>query len=153
MEISGRNKVLVINDPAISALHLLYESKYARIEYHDFLQMFVHIWSINTIEMVREEFMGEMQVLAGFFKQMKVKRVFVDQRGFYFEIDRDMQSWIDYNVNRILFEKNVEKIAFVVPPDILARMSMQSLFGHEYSSKLPTRWFDSFDQAKGWIEK
>jgi hypothetical protein len=131
----------------------LYDSKFSRIEYIEELEMIVHIWKIGTVTMLEDDFKSEMKALSEFFKRYKPKRVFVDQREFYFTVLSDLQQWVDVNVNRILLEQGVEKVAFIFSPDILAKITVAQIFGEENSKFLNVRFFEDYGEAKKWIEQ
>ncbi len=130
----------------------LHDSRYARIEYIEDLQMIVHLWKIDSVNLTEEDFKNEMQTLAGFFEQYKPKRVFVDQREFYFTVVPGLQRWVDTNVNKILVDNGTEKVAFVVSPDILAKLTVTQTLSENYSQNLNVRFFDDYKDAKQWIE-
>ena len=130
----------------------LHDSRFARIEYIEDLQMVVHIWKIESVNLTEEDFKNEMQTLAFFFKQYKPKRVFVDQREFYFTVVPGLQRWVDTNVNKILVDNGTEKVAFVVSPDILAKLTVTQTLSESYSQNLNVRFFDDYKDAKQWIE-
>ena len=132
---------------------VLHESKYAKIELDDDLNMVTHTWTYHTTEMTEKDFKDEMTVLANVFKKYRPKRVFVDQRNFFFTILPSLQQWIDINVNKILYDNNCQKVAFVVSPDVLAKLTTDQTFESGYSSQLNVKFFDNIVEAREWIKQ
>ncbi len=132
---------------------VLHESKYAKIELDDDLSMITHTWTYRTTEMVEKDFKDEMTILADFFKKYRPKRVLVDQRNFFFTILPALQQWIDINVNKILYDNNCQKVAFVVSPDVLAKLTTDQTFESGYSSQLNVKFFDNIVEAREWIKQ
>ncbi len=130
---------------------LLHDTEFSAIEYDDKKSLVRHVWKDATESMTEDQFKEEMQKLAEVFEQYKPKYVFVDQRDFEFVVIPSLQTWVDQNVNRILVENKCEKLAFVVPEELLAKLSVSQTLQESYSQNLNVRFFDDYHEAEAWL--
>ncbi len=130
---------------------VLYDSDFSYIELDKAKNIVKHVWKESSRGISDEQFRREMEKLAAVFEQYMPDYVLVDQRQFYYVVVPSMQVWVDENVNRILVENKCKKIAFVVPPELLAKLSVSQTLQERYSQNLNVHFFDEYDQAVNWL--
>ncbi len=129
----------------------VYMSEYQNIQYNEDKSLIKQVWSEKTQYMTDEEFQEEMQKLAENFDKYKPNYVFIDQRNFLYVVVPSMQRWVDMNVNKVLVLNKCKKIAFIVPPDFLAKLAVSQTLQESYSQNLNVRFFDKEDDGWEWL--
>ena len=130
---------------------VIHDSNFASIELDEAKRLVKHVWKEASRTMSDAQFREEMETLAGVFERYRPEYVLVDQRHFYYVVVPSIQVWVDKNVNRILVENECKKLAFVVPTEMLVKLSVSQTLLEGYSQNLNKRFFDNYDEAIDWL--
>ncbi len=131
---------------------VLHSSQYSKIKYFPQLGLINYVWFATSKEIKEEDFVEEMEVFAKIIDQYKPRYVIVDQSNFFFVIVPSLHKWLDETIHRRLFENRCEKLAFLVSPDIMTRLSVSLVNQGQYSMLLDVRFFENYDELCKWLD-
>jgi len=108
-------------------------------------------WTNVKKKMSIAEYQDEMFNYLKFTSQYKTKNALINALDFGFLITPEVQRWVDENIAQKANEI-VENIAFVLPDDFFANVSIQQTMGeHEGMKYQNIRYFKTLESAKEWL--
>ena len=131
---------------------ILHSSQYSKIKYFPQLGLIKHVWFSASKNMLEDDFVAEMKVMAKIIDHYKPRYMIVDHRNFFFVVVPSLHQWLDETIHRRLFENKCEKLAFLVSPDLLTRLSVSLVNEEQYSRLLEVRFFENYDELCEWLD-
>lgn len=98
------------------------------------------------------EFMAYLQKWAEFVEHYQPVAFLVDSRQGHKVITPDLQEWHDQTIVPSYIRGGVRKIAFILPQDIFAVVSLEQTFSEENAlNELRTGYFEDSQKAREWL--
>ncbi|MCG9970614.1 response regulator transcription factor [Christiangramia crocea] len=128
----------------------IYESDYLIIQFEKENDRFVQFWksspaSFKTLKV-------ELLNYTGLYEKYRPSQALWLQQHFSLPLDKQMDEWIETNVNIPCVENGNEKVAFVVGKDVLVHLSVINSF-EETSSIVNHNHFASEKEAREWLDE
>ncbi len=130
---------------------ILFENKYIKVRFNEQFNVFESEWYKEAETMSAVEFKKCIAQFAQNIETRKPKGFLTDSRNGHFTMPPDIQTWHDNDIIPIYIRSGIKKIAFILPPDIFASISLEQTFEEEKAKVLHTRFFEDADEAFQWI--
>lgn len=98
-----------------------------------------------------EEFKYSMLEVANIASNHTVRGILVDARRFSFTISLGVQEWYDANIVPKHLAAGIKKMAFLLPEDVMAQVSIELTMDEEQAKSQETRYFDTYENAEKWL--
>ena len=129
------------------------ENKFAVHIVHIYESLLEQKWLDASIEMTDEAYKAEMHTYLKTVEQFKLKHALINSKKFGYAITPNIQTWVDQEI-ATKANKIVEKIAFVVPVDIMSEISIQQTMEEAEAVKYKKiAYFDNSQKALEWLLK
>lgn len=126
----------------------IYQSDYLSIHVEN--EIMIQEWSQNPL--TNTEFKKELKSFLKIFKKQKPRGVLWLQEYFDLQIPEDLYQWIEKNILMPQYKAGLRKLAFTVPIEQLAHLSIIDSFNN-VSSVLQPRYFLSKEKALNYINE
>ncbi|MDX1544872.1 MAG: LuxR C-terminal-related transcriptional regulator [Christiangramia sp.] len=128
----------------------IYESDYLIIQYEKENDRFVQFWKASppSFDILKEELL----TYTGYYKKHRPSQALWLQQNFCLPLNKEIDEWIEENVNIPCVECGNEKVAFVVGKDVLVHLSVMNSF-EEMSSVVSPNHFASEQEARQWLDE
>ncbi len=129
----------------------IYESKYVDYYYDDENKYIFQVWKNYDETMTEEDFKKGMLDSNKLVDKYMPNKSMVDSRYMNFIVTPELQKWVDTNITG---EANVflRKVAFIVPEDLFAQISIQQTNEEEEGSKYEgLGYFTTKEEALEWL--
>lgn len=128
----------------------IYESDYLIIRFEKENDRFVQFWKTSpcSFEALKEEFIHYTEL----YRKHQPSQTLWLQQNFSLPLNKEMDLWIEDNVNIPCVEYGNEKVAFVVGKDILVHLSIMNSF-EETDSVISPNHFASEKEARNWLDE
>ncbi|WP_165499078.1 response regulator transcription factor [Gramella sp. KN1008] len=128
----------------------IYESDYLVIQFERDKDRFVQFWksSPECYEVLKKELLNFTKL----YKKYGPSQSLWLQQNFTLPLNKELDEWVEKNVNIPCIEYGNKKAAFVVGKDILVHLSLIRLFDEE-NSKINHNHFASEEEAREWLEE
>ena len=127
-----------------------FENKYGKFEYIRDKKLVIVSCFPSTGHMTDEEYKQLATKLAEVYEEYKPQIVLVRHQDFNFLITPEIQEWINKNVISKLKEAGTKKVAFIVPQDIFAQVSVEQTVS-DRNLPFEKRFFEDEDSAMKWL--
>jgi len=108
-------------------------------------------WSSNTETMDDDGYKREMLVYLEIMQARRIEYVLINVKDFRFVISNSLQEWVDKNIN-LPCKEIVQKIAFLMPPGLIERLSIELTMEEEEASTFDGyKYFEDEDEAMQWL--
>lgn len=134
-------------------MKIIHKSKYETVYYKEELQQFEAIWYETSEKMKDEDYRNELKIQFEFLKKTKIKRVLFHTLDFKFIILPETQVWNNDLLTSTFKEIGVEKVALVVSPDIFTKVALEQTMNEKKDVTFETKYFETEEEARGWLEK
>jgi len=115
--------------------------------------LLIQEWKSATEKMKNSEYKAELVFYKDTILSQLLEKVLIDTKKFRFIISPDLQKWVDTQI-AFFTNKIVKKIAFVMPEEIFAEVSIQQTMEEEEATKYGTSlYFENRDLALEWLLK
>ncbi|MDX1544683.1 MAG: hypothetical protein R3214_12135, partial [Christiangramia sp.] len=128
----------------------IYESDYLIIQYEKKSDRFVQFWKASPPSF--DIFKEELLTYTNYYKEHQPSQALWLQQNFSLPLNREIDEWIEENVNIPCVECGNEKVAFVVGKDVLVHLSVMNSF-EETSSVVNPNHFASEQEARQWLDE
>ena len=98
-----------------------------------------------------DEFMAYLEKWTSYVEQYQPNGFLVDSRKGHIVISIEIQEWHDTKIIPRYIGAGVKKIAFILPDDIFAVVSLEQTFSEKASRKIDTRYFADIEEARIWL--
>lgn len=116
-------------------------------------QIFEAYWQKREEEMTSEEFKEHLEAFAQLFEKYSVKAFYVDTRAYHITMSVEIQTWHDENIVPKYIASGVQKIAFVMPDELIQALSIEQAFEEPQAQQLAVRHFENEIDARKWISQ
>ena len=130
---------------------ILQDNEFAIVEFEPEKSLMKRIWKDYKTELTDELFKKEMLQQAEFYRQYKPKLMLIDARNLKYYIDHDTQLWINQNAVMPLIQGGCKKLAMVLPPEVIAKISLQQTMSESVAQNLETKYFEDPEDALNWL--
>lgn len=128
----------------------LYEGDYLLINFEKDNDRFVQYWKESPPGF--EELKGEMLTYTRLYKKYKPTQTLWLQQNFKLPLNKEIDEWVEKNVNIPCMECGNEKVAFVVGKDVLVHLSVMESF-EETDSVINHSHFATEKEARCWLDE
>jgi hypothetical protein len=141
-----------IRDNEGSGEMIYYQSGWAIVGYDASIPCVVIEWtSPATSEQFREALEKTYQAFLEFRSRHKHLYWLADTRKFNPVSSKDVR-WVNTDLDSRLYQAGLRYKAFVVPENVIAKMSINSYRKGTESGRLQTGYFESLDKAREWLK-
>ena len=101
------------------------------------------------------ELFESLKFLSRYVEQYKPKRVLIDTKEVFFPITSEVSNWITSNITPKFLENHVEKVAYVLPNDVLSRTGVEQFIEELFGKvkEISRMIFDDTQKAMDWLLK
>ncbi len=115
------------------------------------LSMLEQVWTDETNLMTDDEYKIDMYHYLKFVEKYQLSLALIDTQKFQYLIPIRIQTWVDKKI-AARANKIVKHIAFIVPKDIFAQVSVQQTMEEsEGICYQNIRYFENKEEAKKWL--
>ncbi len=108
-------------------------------------------WTNETGNMSEDDFKTEMFNYLAFVEEYITEKALINTKFFNFSIHSELQIWVDKNISNKA-NKIVKKIAFILPEDMFAEISIQQTMNEKEGAKYEKiKYFSTIEQARDWL--
>ena len=129
----------------------VFENRFVKFEVFSEESLFVETWTAETTNMLPHEWQEIHLELAKTFETFRTSRLLVLSKAFNFMITPDLQKWLAEKVFPRGAASGLKKIAFVVPDDLFASVSVEQLMEEDTERVFITRYFKDEIRARQWL--
>jgi len=130
---------------------LLLENNYQWIYYHPELQIIEQRFKLTAGNLVGEPNRMEMEFLMEICNEFKPINLVVDVSRGGPVINAEIKEWMHTVLNPELLKYGVKNKAYVVGPDVIAKLSVQTTANSDPFKKFKYKYFLSFSEAYSWL--
>jgi len=131
----------------------IFQKEFIWADFYPDSKIFCLEWQAGSENISDELFKSYLLDFVQLFDLYQVKGFLVDSRKGHITMDEEIQRWHDQEIAPVYTHNNIEKIAFVMPLDIFAEVSISQAFDEATGSTLTTNYFDDLDLALAWIQE
>jgi hypothetical protein len=127
------------------------ENKFCTYYYDEQNTFITQLWTNESDEMTEDDYKNEMLNYLSFVQKYTTSTVLINLQQFNFTIVPEIQTWVDDNV-AVHANKIVEKIAFILPKDLMVELSVEQVMTEEEGKNYKAlNYFDTEKLAKEWL--
>lgn len=127
------------------------ENQFCTYYYDNKNKFLIQLWTNENDEMTEDDYKKEMRNYLGFVQKHAVSHALINLQQFNFTIVPQVQIWVDENI-AIHANKIVQKIAFVLPQDLMVELSVEQVMTeNEGKNYKALNYFDNEKVAKKWL--
>ena len=132
----------------------VFDSKYQKVDSYEEKQLLHFIFKPETEEMTNQIYKDEYLKIIELFNNhtTRISKTLVDMRHFLFSMEPELQLWHNQNVFAAAIKMGMKKMAILVSTDIFTEVSVQQTVEEEKTQSFETKYFDSEEAAKKWLE-
>jgi hypothetical protein len=127
-------------------------TEFLKIDYYSELQIFWLEWQEGAQDMSEVIFKRHLIEFVELFERHQSIGFVVDSRKGHFTMHEEIQAWHETEIVPSYLKHKLKKIAFIMPVDIFAEVSILQTFQEEKASVLTTNYFNDLDSAFSWIK-
>lgn len=131
---------------------VLYQSEFVEIIYEAQNSLIIDKFLSNSENMEDEDFKKDMMAFVELCEKHKPSRELVHLLEMRYTIAPAMQQWM----NTVIFphyENIIKRMAFLVPTELIAQLSVEQTMEEEAGQKFLQKYFDSEADARSWLLK
>lgn len=128
----------------------LYESQFHQIIHHTTKGYLEDFWTSNTGMMTVEEYKHEMIQYRDMVVKLNIDKALISLTNFLFPIAPSIQQWADQNIMEVT-SKYIKKAAFVLPSELVAKLSVEQINQGEATPQEVVQYFDNVQEALDWL--
>lgn len=110
-----------------------------------------YTWKAETEKMKATTYHEQNTIILSMTKEHNFNKHLLDAREFKFPISPEVQKEVAERFFAEIVKLGKQKVAFLVPTDLFAQVSLEQVMEEEESQTLLTRYFDSEEEAKKWL--
>lgn len=107
------------------------------------------VWQKNSQEMSDDDFKTEIEQWCQSVEKYKPKGCIANTLQFRFTISPDVQNWYNENITPRKFKAGLQKIAFIVPEELLSELSIEQIFDEQEA--ITFKYVASEEEALNWL--
>lgn len=129
---------------------VIYKNVHLISTYHPKKEYVTNFWTGNEF-LTDEDFMTSLMGIAQELQKHTVKALIVDTRNFDLPISPDIQDWYNREIGPRYIKAGIKKMAFLLPKELVPRLSIAQTIAEKEAHSQITRYFDSFETAIDWV--
>lgn len=129
---------------------LLYEEVYLKSTLFAQKQYILNYWTGEGF-LTDDIFKTCMLAVAKEALKHKAKGILVDTRKFDLPISPELQEWYNETIVPIHLEAGITKMAFLLPDDFYAQLSIEQTMEEGQAKAQKTRYFDTYEASEQWL--
>lgn len=128
-------------------------NKFAQLFWYEEDKIIEHKWKPVTEDMEDEDYKREMLNYVKLSYEYTPRLILANTSEFDYTITPEIQDWVTENIHKHNVKLGIEKIAFVLPEEIFAQVSV-SQTGDEAETvqKGAPVFFDNYDEAMAYLK-
>ncbi len=130
----------------------VFENEFLIISIEEKNNLYVEKWLPATQKMTDKEWKESRIKLKEIFLKYKPNKILSLTKEFYFPISPELQNWLAINITEKI-GKMIEKVALIVPSDIVAELGVQELMEEKATGQLVSKYFEQEAKAREWLIK
>lgn len=130
------------------------ENEFVKISFNQEKSLAIAIWKLTTENMGDEEYKEVFLKIGEVYKQHEVKYWLGDAREFYKLVSIELQEWTVKELNPLLFEAGLKRMALIMPSELIANFSVGQVVSDMEkgnNSNFQAGYFNNWEEAKKWI--
>ncbi len=129
---------------------ILHTSSYVEIIYEKDNSFIIDKFLSATEKMKTEDFKKEMLIFAEKCEEYKPEKELVHLLDMKYAIVPDVQDWMNNSIFP-RYKNIIKRMAFLMPEDLLAQMSVEQTMEEETGEGFTQAYFDSEQKARKWL--
>lgn len=105
------------------------------------------LWTNPEGEMFEDNYKEDMLNYLKFVEEKNIRLALINLKSFFFTITNNLQEWVDKHITAKA-GKNIQKIAFIMPSDMIESLSVELTMDEEEAKKNKTMLISYFDDVK-----
>lgn len=131
---------------------VILENEHIKSSYFTEKQFILNYWTGNQI-LQNEDFKEAMLRVANKAFELEAKGILVDTRKFNMTIPPEVQKWYDDEIVPKHLEAGIKKMAFLLPEEIFAQVSIEQTMDEDKAQEQQTEYFESYEEAEKWLQE
>lgn len=128
-----------------------YESNFIAISYQEEDAIVTGVWKEATKTLDDEAFKNDMLAWLKAVQAHQPVNIMAQAREYYHSITPELQLWVNEHILANYLEAGVKKLAFVVPSDLFAQVSIEQTID-EQQQTFQVKYFEDEQKAKDWLK-
>ncbi|MDW7694781.1 hypothetical protein R9C00_08510 [Flammeovirgaceae bacterium SG7u.111] len=132
----------------------LTKNKFVKASYEESKSLLTVTWLPETANMTGDDYKDVINLILDFFKEYTIKNWLGDTKKFAFPIVPELQEWFAHEINPQLIKLGLQRIAMVVPEDLIAQLAVDQALDemdeNKSEGKVISKYFDNLEDAKKW---
>lgn len=128
----------------------LLNNRFQEFYYDPTSRFFINVWKPDSQFLDEPHYKKEQVTLWNTIRKVRPKFVVSDNTHFLYAIDPVLQDWVASEIDRLIADVRLERIAIVLSHDFLALLTIKQTI-EEGKFKNITRFFDTSQEAKSWL--
>lgn len=132
-----------------------FKTTFATYFLHNDSHILEQLWTNEEAVMTEEAYKEDMWNYLKFVEEKNISLALINLKSFFFTISNELQQWVDKNISAKA-GKNIQKIAFIMPSDMIEGLSVELTMEEEEAQKhanMGISYFDNEKEAIGWLLK
>lgn len=128
----------------------IFKNRYQVFYYDHRRSFFINVWQPDSQLLQDEEYKKEQMVLWENIREIKPKFVISDNTHFLYSIDPELQDWVAAEIDKLIDDVKLERIAVIISKDFLALLTIKQTIEEGRFQDI-TRFFESLEEAEEWL--
>ena len=128
----------------------LFNNRFQKFYYDPTRKLFTNIWKPDSQLLDEAHYKKEQVTLWNNIRKVRPKFVASDNTQFLYAIDPVLQDWVASEIDRLIADVRLERIAIVLSQDFLALLTIKQTI-EEGRFKNITCFFETPQDAEGWL--
>lgn len=129
---------------------VLFENKHIKSTYFADKNYILNYWTGHS-RLTNQDFQKAMTAVADKALNLRAKGILVDTREFNLTIPPEVQEWYDAQIVPKHLKAGILKMAFLLPEDIFAYVSIEQTMDEQKAQAQQTKYFETYEEAENWI--
>jgi len=129
----------------------VYKSKYWSIYYDEVHKMLNPDWDEKSSELTDLLYKQEMEQYTQIVEKYRPGKALINCMKMFYVIPIDVQEWTNKNLFPRILAAGVNKVAIILPADIITQLSLEQVMEESMGVKFTTKYFSDSQIAKDWL--
>ncbi|EAY24185.1 hypothetical protein [Microscilla marina] len=128
----------------------LFNNRFQKFYYDSNRSFFINVWKPDSQLLGERSYKKEQMILWNTIRKVRPRFVVSDSTDFLYAIDPVEQDWVASEIDRLIADVHLERLAIVLSLDFLALLTIKQTI-EEGRFKNITRFFDNTKDAEEWL--
>lgn len=128
----------------------IFRNQYQKFYYDHRRSFFINVWHPDSQWLAEDEYKVEQVTLWDWIRKIKPRVITSDNTNFLYAIDPELQDWVAAQIDALIDEVRLERIAIILSRDFLALLTIRQTI-EEGRFKDITRFFEKSEEAEDWL--